>query len=415
MATHSFSQRVPEPRRRASFTHRMAEVARSLDLSVARRSPQTVADHRRAAQRQLPRAIFDFVEGGAEDEVALRRNLEAFRSVELVPSVCVDVSEIDTTTSLFGVDMSAPILLAPTGLTRLVHPDGELAVARSAARHGLPYVLSSMGSTPLETVGRATDGAKFFQLYIWRDRARLKDLFDRCRASGFSGLQLTVDVPVLGSRERDVHNGMTIPPRLRLAALVDAARHPRWWSRYLASDPVDLSAVTAASAGGFAERDSLQNYVDSQFDPAVTWTDLEWIGQNWEGTCVVKGVLDAADARRCVDCGANGIIVSNHGGRQLDRAVASLAALPPVLDAVGGDVPVLVDGGVRRGSDIVAALALGAAGVQIGRPYLYGLAAGGEAGVDAVLETLAGEVRRTMALVGRPDIASLCNSGAVRR
>ena len=369
-----------------------------------------INDLRTIAKRRLPRVIFDFADGAAEDEVTKNRNNSAFQRYDLIPRTLVDVSHVDLSTTLLGQSLDLPFILAPTGGSRYFHRDGEVAVARAAHRAGTIYSLSSMSTTSIEDVAAASPGPRWFQIYVWRDRAIVREFFDRCRDTNYDVLCLTVDVPVHGHRERDLHNGFTLPPNLTAGAILDTALHPNWWLRYLTDPKPTLSNVVGR---GVPDRDdivSLGDYVDNQFDPAVTWTDLEWMVEAWDGPFAIKGILHPDDAIRAVDMGVRAIIVSNHGGRQLDQAPAAIDALPAIVDAVGGRAEIILDGGIRRGADIVKALALGANACMIGRAYLYGLAAAGEPGVDHALAILRDETRRTMALIGATSIDQIDSS-----
>jgi len=366
----------------------------------------SVADLRGAAQRRLPAAVFDYIEGGAEGEVTLRRNVAAFADTTFVPRVLRDVSDVDPSTTLVGRPLPLPLVLAPTGFTRIAHPEGELAVARAAARAGIPYTLSTLGTSSIEDVASA-GGRRWFQVYVWRDRGLVEEMIARARAASYEAIVLTVDTAVLGRRERDVRRGLTLPPAIGLETLVDGVRHPRWTWGLLRSEPIRFANVTGRHVGDGATPVRLADYVSSQFDSALSWRDLDWLRAAWDGPIVLKGIQSVADARIAATEGVDVVAVSNHGGRQLDRSPAVLDLVADVRDAVGDAVELLCDGGVRRGSDIVAALALGATACMIGRAYLYGLAAGGEAGVDHVLDLLDRDVRRTLALLGCPAAVEL--------
>jgi len=367
----------------------------------------SIADLRRIARRRLPRGVFDYIDGGADDEVSLANNSAAFAHLQLVPQVLTDVAEVDSSTEVMGRRIDMPLVLAPTGLSRLFHHLGERAVARAAARAGTVYSLSSASTVSIEDIGALTDGPKWFQIYVWRDRALLSDFMARCRAAGFDALCLTVDVQVAGNRERDLRNGMALPPRLTARLALDVLRHPLWWANLLARPPLTLANVATSMQVEGTGLTTMVDYVNAQFDRSVTWDDARWMIDQWGGPFAIKGILDPADAQRAVAAGATGIIVSNHGGRQLEHAPAPIEVLPEIAAAVAGRADVILDGGVRRGTDVLKAVALGAKACMAGRPYLYGLAAGGEAGVDRALGLLKDEIRRDMALLGVRDLGQL--------
>ena len=364
----------------------------------------TIADLRTIAARRLPRAVFDYTDGAAEQEISLRRARESFARVEFHPRVLRDVSTADTGTTVFGRRWPLPFALAPTGFTRMMHHEGERAAARAAQRAGVTFTLSTMGTTSIEQVAdEAPDANKWFQLYVWRDRAAGKDLIERARAAGFEALVLTVDTAVAGARMRDVRNGLTIPPALTPSTVLDAAVHPTWWFNLLTTEPLTFASLHEWH-GTVAE------LVDAMFDPSVTFADIEWLRAAWPGPLLLKGIHTAADARAAVDHGADGIIISAHGGRQLDRAAAPLEVLPSIVDAVGDKAEILLDTGIMNGGDIVAALALGAKACLVGRAFLYGLMAGGERGVDRAIAILTEEMTRTLRLLGVPSIRELNSS-----
>lgn len=354
----------------------------------------TIADLRAIAARRLPRAVFDYADGGAEQEASLRRARHSFARVEFHPGVLRDVSSIDPGTTVFGTRWPLPFGLAPTGFTRLMHHDGERAAVRAAQRAGLTYALSTMGTASIEQVAAEAPGArKWFQLYVWRDRAAGKDLIERARAAGYEALILTADTPVGGARMRDVRNGLTIPPALTPATVLDAARRPAWWFNLLTTEPLAFASLREWHG-------TVADLVNEMFDPSVTFADIEWLRSAWPGPLLIKGIQTVADARAAVDHGADGIVVSTHGGRQLDRAAAPLEVLAPIVDAVGDRADVLLDTGIMHGGDVVAALALGAKACLVGRAFLYGLMAGGERGVQRAITILAEEVTRTLQLLG---------------
>ncbi|MFG2723217.1 alpha-hydroxy acid oxidase [Streptomyces sp. NPDC048416] len=360
-----------------------------------------VADLRAAARRRAPRAVFDYTDGAAGEELSLARNQAAFRRIEFRPSVLRDVSAVDTSATLLGEVSALPIALAPTGFTRMMHHEGEVAVARAAAAHGVPYTLSTMGTTAAGPLAAAVPGVRrWFQLYLWRDRARSLDLVCGAAEAGYEALMLTVDTPVGGSRLRDVRNGMTIPPALTARTLLDGALRPWWWLNLLTTPPLRFASLTQWQ-GTAAELGNLM------FDPAATADDVVWLREVWPGKLIVKGVQTAEDARLMAGLGVDALVISNHGGRQLDRSPVPLEELPAVVRAVDGAAEVYLDGGVRSGADAVAAVCMGATAVLVGRAYLYGLMAGGEAGVRRVLDILSAEVRQTMQLLGATSLKDL--------
>ena len=361
------------------------------------------------ARRRTPRAVFDYVDGAAEAEINLRRARAAFERVEFHPGVLRDVSSVDTATTIHGAPSALPLALAPTGFTRMMHHAGEPACARAAARAGVPYALSTMGTTSVEDLAAAAPEARrWFQLYVWRDRGRSKELIQRALDAGYEALVLTVDVPVAGARLRDARNGLTIPPRLTLRTVLDGARHPAWWFNLFTTEPLSFASMSRSPS-------TLQSMIDSMFDAGVTFDDVAWMRDAWPRPLVVKGIQTVADARQVAALGVDAVVVSNHGGRQLDRAPVPLELLPEVVDAIGDRVEVLLDTGVRTGADVVAAVALGARACLIGRAYLYGLMAGGEAGVQRATDILAAEIVRTMSLLGVRSVDQLDRSLASLR
>lgn len=368
-----------------------------------------IADLRRAARRRAHRMVFDYIDGGADDEVTLARNREAFRDYELMFRVLVGVDEVNTACELLGERLQVPFFCAPSAGNRLFHTDGERAVARAAAAAGTIYSLSTLSTVSIEEIARLTSGPKWFQLYVWKDRALVREMLQRAHAAGYRALILTVDFPVTGMRERDPRNGFTIPPSYGVRQVWHALRSPAWTWDYLTGEPIryaNLSTETPAT--------SLSQFTAEQLHPGFTWRDAEWLLGEWKGPAVIKGVVRADDARRAASLGFRGVMVSNHGGRQLDSSPAPIDALEPIVQAVGGDAEVILDGGVRRGTDVLKALALGARAVSFARPYLYGLAAGGEAGVARALDLLTQAVRRDMALAGVRSLSEIDRS-LVRR
>lgn len=371
-------------------------------------SAADIGDLRRLAKRRLPGGIFDYIDGGAEDELSLDRNVSGYGRLEFRPRVLRDVSKIDTGTTLLGRPIPLPLVFAPTGFTRIAHSQGELAVARAAARAGIPYGLSTMGTRSIEEVAAVSAGPKWFQVYTWRDRKLVQDLLERAAAANYEAIQLTVDTAVLGRRERDVRRGYTLPPKIGLSTIVDGMLHPSWTLDFLRNDPITFASVaTDNAAGDGSSAVTLAEYINSQFDPALSWGEVEWLRSVWDGPIVLKGVQTVEDAKLAVEHGVDAIALSNHGGRQLDGAPSIIELVEPVAQEVGGTIEIIADGGVRRGSDIVKAVALGANAVMAGRAYLYALGAAGEPGVDHVIKFLVDGMERTMALTGCQEIVDI--------
>jgi L-lactate dehydrogenase (cytochrome) len=377
---------------------------RQLPLSPTERrlaKAYTIGDLRNIARRRTPRAVFDYTDGAAEEELSLRRAREAFAGVEFHPNVLRDVAKVDLGVDVLGRRSELPFLFAPTGFTRLMHHQGERAVARVAERAGVPYALSTMGTTSIEEVAAAAPAArKWFQLYLWKDRDAGKDLVLRAKEQGYEAVILTVDTPVAGARLRDMRNGLTIPPALTLRTFLDGAMHPAWWLNLLTTEPLTFASLT--HWGG-----TVAELIDNIFDPTLSLDHLTWLRELWDGPLLVKGILNVDDARMVVDHGAQGVIVSNHGGRQLDRAPAPLGMLPKVVDAIGDRSEVYLDTGILNGGDVVAALAHGATATFVGRAYLYGLMAGGELGAQRAVDILTAEITRTLRLLGVRSLAEL--------
>jgi len=361
----------------------------------------TIYDLRDIAKRRTPQAPFDYTDGGADTESSLTRARNAYEKLEFQPKILLNVKDVDISVNMLGKNASMPIGIAPTGFTRMMQTEGEYAGACAASDAGIPYTLSTMGTRSIEDVAKAApDGRNWFQLYMWKDRDRSMALVDRAKAAGFDTLVLTVDVPVAGARLRDVRNGMTIPPSLTLKTILNAIPRPAWWVNFLTTDPLKFASLDSWN-GTVAE------LLDSMFDPTITYEDLKWIRGQWQGNLVVKGIQNVDDAVRSIEAGADAIILSNHGGRQLDRAPVPLYLLPEVLKAVGNKGEVHIDTGIMHGADVVAALATGAKFTWIGRAYLYGLMAGGKPGVDKALEIMRMQIIRTMKLLGARTVAEL--------
>ena len=367
----------------------------------------SVEDLRRAAKRRLPGGVFDYIDGGAEDELALDRNTRAFRELEFRPRVLRDMGHIDTSTDILGQRVPFPLVIAPTGFTRIANSEGELAGARASERAGIPFSLSTLGTRSMEDVAAVSGGRKWFQVYVWRDKGLLKEMIERAHNSGFEALCVTVDTAVLGRRERDVRRGLTLPPKLGLDTIVDGLRHPGWSWQLIRSDPIAFGNVVGNKGIDGSTAVELSGFAYTQFDPSLSWSDVEWIQSIWNGPVMVKGIQTVEDAVIARDQQLAGVILSNHGGRQLDSAPAVVDLVAPVAAAVGGDLDIICDGGVRRGGDIVKAVALGATACMAGRAYLYGLASAGERGVDWVIDHLRAGMERDMALIGVSSVSEL--------
>jgi L-lactate dehydrogenase (cytochrome) len=366
-----------------------------------------LADLRRAARRRLPGPVFGYLDGAADDEITLRANREALRRWQFRPRVLRDVSEPDLSVSLLGSEWPAPIGLAPAGYPRMMHPGGELAVARAAASRQVPYCLSTVGTVTIEELAATGHRDLWFQLYVLRDRKLAHALIDRAAAAGFRALEVTVDTPVGGRRTRDLRSGLTIPPELTAGALLDIGMHPGYWLSMLRGPALRFASLNTPGA----EVATSIADITSLFDASLTWADLDDIRARWPGKLLVKGPLGPADAARAVAAGVDGIHLSNHGGRQLDRCVATIDLVRPVREAVGDRVALLVDSGIRHGADVAVAIARGADMCVVGRGYLYGLAAAGQLGVEYAIDLLVTQLRRTMQLLGVVTIAELRQGG----
>jgi L-lactate dehydrogenase (cytochrome)/glycolate oxidase len=399
MAAPKVRRRFPSPKdllqllrfRKPILNTRKRRLARAL----------TIYDLRSIAKRRTPKAPFDYTEGAADSESSLIRARDAFEKLEFSPRILRNVKDIDLSVSMLGKTMSMPIGIAPTGFTRIMQTEGEYAGACAASDAGIPYTLSTMGTRSIEDVAKvAPNGRNWFQLYMWKDRQRSMALVDRASKAGFDTLVLTVDVPVAGARLRDVRNGMTIPPSLTSKTILNAIPRPAWWLNFLTTDPLKFASLDSWN-GTVAE------LLDSMFDPTVTYEDLKWIRSQWQGNLVVKGIQNVDDAVKSIEAGADAIILSNHGGRQLDRAPVPFHLLPEVVKVVGTKAEVHIDTGIMHGADVIAAVATGAKFTWIGRAYLYGLMAGGKPGVDRSLEILKTQMVRTMKLLGARTLSEL--------
>ncbi len=361
----------------------------------------TIYDLREIAKRRTPQAPFDYTDGAAEKEISLSRARRAFENIEFHPNILRDVSKVNTSSTVLGGSSAFPLSIAPTGFTRMMHTEGELAGAKAAAEFGIPFTLSTMGTASIEQIAEVQPlGRRWFQLYLWTDRDKALELIKRARVSGFDTLFVTVDVPVAGARLRDKRNGMSIPPALTVRTITNAIPRPEWWFNFITTPPLEFASLN--NWGG-----TVGELIDKMFDPTVTFEDLKWIRSEWPGKLVIKGVQSVEDAVALTRYGVDGIVLSNHGGRQLDRAPIPFHLLPAVNKEVGKDVELMIDTGIMSGADVVAAVAMGAKSTMIGRAYLYGLMAGGHAGVVRSLEILTGEINRTMQLLGVADLSEL--------
>jgi L-lactate dehydrogenase (cytochrome) len=373
------------------------------------------SDFRQLAKQRLPSPIFHYIDGGADDEVTLARNTSAFDSVDLVPDVLAGIGEVDMSVSVLGKRLQMPLFFSPTAMQRLFHHEGELAIARVAEKYGTMFGVSTIGTRSIEELGAANDAPKLFQIYIHNDPGITTNLIDRCKAANFGALALTVDTIVAGNRERDYVTGMTTPPRLTPRSLLSFARHAGWTFNYVLRDKFDLPNISQSVEAGSKVKTSIVDYLDTQLKRTIDWDDAASMISEWGGPFAIKGVMSVDDAKRCVEVGASAIMISNHGGRQLDGCRSPFDQLPAILDAVGGDIEVIVDGGIRRGTHVLKALAMGATACSGGRMYLYALAGAGYAGVDRDMGLLRDEIERDLLLMGCPSIAKLKPSMLVSR
>ncbi|AVT03345.1 alpha-hydroxy acid oxidase [Paracidovorax avenae] len=362
-----------------------------------------IEDLRTVARRRVPRMFYDYADSGSYTESTYRANSEDFQKIKLRQRVAVNMENRTTRTTMVGQDVAMPVAIAPTGLTGMQHADGEILGARAARAFGVPFTLSTMSICSIEDVAEHAGPGFWFQVYVMRDRDFVERLIDRARAAGVSALQVTLDLQILGQRHKDIKNGLSTPPRPTLANLLDLATKPRWCAGMLGTKRRSFGNIVG-HAKGVGDLSSLSSWTAEQFDPRLNWRDIEWIKKRWGGKLILKGIMDADDARLAVETGADAIVVSNHGGRQLDGAPSSIHALPPIVDAVGRDIEVWMDGGIRGGQDVLKAWALGARGTLIGRSFLYGLGAFGEAGVTRALQIIQKELDITMAFCGHTDI-----------
>jgi len=373
-----------------------------------------VSDLRKLARKNLPWPVFNYMDGGADDELTLGWNTSAFNDYELLPTQLSDISSIETGTTLLGQPIEWPVIIAPTGASRLFHHEAEPAVVRAANKFGTMYSLSTLGTTTIEDVGAICEGPKMYQVYVFKDRGITRDFVQRCKAQQYDALCLTVDTQIAGNRERDLVTGFGIPPKYNLRSLLSYAWHFPWTIRAILNPGFDLVNVTSSPSVSSDINEGVIEYINSQFDRSLNWKDVEWLANEWGGPLAIKGIQTLGDARKAAASGATAVMLSNHGGRQLETAPAPVDCIAPIADALHGQLEIICDGGVRRGTHVVKALALGANACSIGRGYLFGLAAGGQRGVEHALSLLRTEFERSMALVGCNSVHKLGN-GYIRR
>ena len=372
-------------------------------------------DFRKLAKKKLPSPIFHYIDGGSDDESTLNRNTEAFNDYDLIPNVLNDVSNIDMSTTVLGEKIDFPLFPSATAMHRLYHHKGERASARAVEKMGTIFGTSTMGTVSIEEIGQINKGPKSFQLYIHKDRGLTDNLLERCKKAGFTSLCLTVDTVVAGNRERDKRTGFTTPPRLTLGSLLSFVLHPVWTINHLIHEKFKLANIIHMTEKGSSIDKSVIDYINEQFDPAMNWKDAEYCVKKWNGPFALKGVMSVEDAKKAIDIGCTAVIISNHGGRQLDGSRAPFDQLAEIVDAVGDKIEVILDGGVRRGTHVLKALSLGAKACSFGKGYLFALAAGGQKGVEKILENMKTEINRDMKLMGCKNISELNRSKLIYR
>jgi len=372
-------------------------------------------DLRKLAKKNLPSPIFHYIDGGADDEITLKRNTDSFDICDLIPNVLANVGKPDLSTTIFGKKINLPVFLSPTAMQRLYHHEGDKASARAAEKFGTFYSMSSMANTTIEEISNISSGPKLFQLYVHKDKSITDDLIDRSKSSGFDGMCLTVDTLVAGNRERDHRTGFTTPPKLTLQSLMSFALHPKWVFDYLTHEKFELANVSKKTDKGTNITTSVIQYVNEQYDPSMNWKDAEYIVKKWDGPFALKGVMSVEDAKKAIDIGCTAIMISNHGGRQLDGSRSPFDQLKAISDAVGDKLEIILDGGVRRGTHVLKALAAGAKACSFGRMFLFGLSAGGQEGVEKVLQNLHDEINRNMILMGCKNLNELNSSKLIYR
>ena len=372
-------------------------------------------DFRKLAKKKLPSPIFHYIDGGADDETTLKRNTNSFDDCDLIPNILRSVGEPDLSTTVFGRKIDMPIFLSPTAMQSLYHPDGDKASARAAEKFGTMYSMSTMASFSIEEIANISSGPKLFQLYIHKDKSFTDDLIDRCKRANFDGLCLTVDTLVAGNRERDHRTGFTTPPKFTLESIMNFAMRPGWLFRYFTNKKFELANIKHKTDKGTNITKSVIDYVNEQYDPQMNWEDAEYCIKKWDGPFALKGVMSVEDAKRAVDIGCTAIIISNHGGRQLDGSRTPFDQLKAISDAVGDKVEIILDGGVRRGTHVLKALAAGATACSFGKAFLFSLGAGGQQGVERLLQNMHDEIRRNMILMGCKSVKELDRSKIIYR
>jgi L-lactate dehydrogenase (cytochrome) len=375
----------------------------------------SINDFRKLAQKNLPDPIFHYIDGGSDDEITLKRNTESFSKCDLVPNILTSVGEPDLSTTVLGQKIDMPLFLSPVAMQRLFHHEGDKASARAAEKFGTFYSMSTMATSSIEEISNISGGPKLFQIYIHKVKGLTDNLIDRCKSSGFKAMCLTVDTVVAGNRERDHRWGFTTPPKLTLKSLLSFAMHPKWSLNYLTHGKFELANVSHFTKKGSSIAKGVMEYINEQYDPAMSWKDAEYCIKRWGGPFAIKGVMSVEDAKRAVDVGASAILLSNHGGRQLDGSRAPFDQLPAIVDAVGGKIEIIVDGGIRRGTHVLKALSLGATACSFGKAFLYALSAGGQKGVEVLLTRMKDEITRDMILLGCKNVKELNSSKIIYR
>ena len=372
-------------------------------------------DFRRVAKKKLPAPIFDYIDGGSDDEVTLKRNTESFSKCDLVPNILASVGEPNLSTEVLGSKIDMPLFLSPVAMQRLFHHEGDKASARAAEKFGTFYSMSTMATSSIEEIANTSSGPKMFQIYIHKTQGLTDNLIDRCKSSGFNAMCLTVDTIVAGNRERDHKWGFTTPPKLTLKSLMSFATHPMWTINYLTHEKFQLPNVSQFVKKSSSIAKGVMEYINEQYDPAMSWKDAEYCIKRWGGPFALKGVMSVEDAKRAIDIGASAIMLSNHGGRQLDGSRAPFDQLEKIVDAVGGKIEIIVDGGIRRGTHVLKALSLGATACSFGKGFLFALSAGGQKGVEIMLKRMKEELKRDMILLGKKNIRDLCKENIAFR